>query len=214
MDRGESRALNSQRERRPLGRRAAFWVLYCPAGRLGGPVFPRSDRPHVRAQLPRGHAGRAAEPLAAEYSLSTRRIFRGRQLLAAARDLDWHGVLRGARSRSPWPIRSPIFWSFAPGAPRACASILLLIPFWTSFLLRVMSWKFLLGSEGVINSLLAYVEAIAEPLERHALQPQRGHHHADLRLDSFRGAADRGGPAAHRARAARVGGRPRRAAMA
>jgi spermidine/putrescine transport system permease protein len=29
--------------------------------------------------------------------------------------------------------------------------ILLLVPFWTSYLLRVMSWKIMLGTEGVIN---------------------------------------------------------------
>ena len=28
-----------------------------------------------------------------------------------------------------------------------------------------MSWKFMLGTEGAINSLLTYVVAIAEPLE-------------------------------------------------
>ena len=42
--------------------------------------------------------------------------------------------------------------------------ILLLVPFWTSYLLRVMAWKFMLGSEGVVNSLLQYVGLIDEPL--------------------------------------------------
>jgi spermidine/putrescine transport system permease protein len=56
------------------------------------------------------------------------------------------------------------FLVFRAGRAAALCLILLLIPFWTSFLLRVMSWKFLLGSEGVINSLLLYVNAISEPL--------------------------------------------------
>jgi spermidine/putrescine transport system permease protein len=41
--------------------------------------------------------------------------------------------------------------------------ILLLVPFWTSYLLRVMAWKLMLGSEGVINSVLRYLGLIAEP---------------------------------------------------
>jgi spermidine/putrescine transport system permease protein len=42
--------------------------------------------------------------------------------------------------------------------------VLLLIPFWTSYLLRVMAWKILLGTEGVINSFLIYTGIIQEPL--------------------------------------------------
>lgn len=42
--------------------------------------------------------------------------------------------------------------------------ILLLVPFWTSYLLRIMAWKILLGTEGIINSLLLYIGLIQEPL--------------------------------------------------
>jgi spermidine/putrescine transport system permease protein len=42
--------------------------------------------------------------------------------------------------------------------------VLLLVPFWTSYLLRVMAWKILLGTEGVINSFLIYIGIIQEPL--------------------------------------------------
>jgi spermidine/putrescine transport system permease protein len=42
--------------------------------------------------------------------------------------------------------------------------ILLLVPFWTSFLLRVMAWKIMLGSDGVMNSFLIYIGLIKEPL--------------------------------------------------
>ena len=38
------------------------------------------------------------------------------------------------------------------------------MPFWTSFLLRVMAWKVMLGSGGVINSFLRYVGLIDQPL--------------------------------------------------
>jgi spermidine/putrescine transport system permease protein len=43
--------------------------------------------------------------------------------------------------------------------------VLLLVPFWTSYLLRVMAWKIMLGSSGVINSFLLYVGVIRQPLE-------------------------------------------------
>ena len=56
------------------------------------------------------------------------------------------------------------FLVFRAGRAAGLCLMILMIPFWTSFLLRVMSWKFLLGSEGVINSFLTYVHAIAEPL--------------------------------------------------
>ncbi len=57
------------------------------------------------------------------------------------------------------------FLVFRAGRAATLCLVLLMIPFWTSFLLRVMSWKFLLGSEGAINSLLAYLSVIARPLE-------------------------------------------------
>ena len=42
--------------------------------------------------------------------------------------------------------------------------ILLTIPFWTSYLLRVFSWKVILGYNGVINSSLVSAGVIQEPL--------------------------------------------------
>ena len=43
--------------------------------------------------------------------------------------------------------------------------VLLTIPFWTSYLLRVFSWKVILGYNGVINSGLMSLGLISEPLE-------------------------------------------------
>ena len=42
--------------------------------------------------------------------------------------------------------------------------ILLTIPFWTSYLLRVFAWKVILGYNGVINSALVSLGIIREPL--------------------------------------------------
>jgi len=41
---------------------------------------------------------------------------------------------------------------------------LLILPFWTSYLLRIISWKIILGSNGVINSLLIHVGLVDEPV--------------------------------------------------
>ena len=56
------------------------------------------------------------------------------------------------------------FLVFHAGSRTSFYLILLLIPFWTSYLLRVMAWKILLGTEGVINSFLIYTGLIQEPL--------------------------------------------------
>ena len=42
--------------------------------------------------------------------------------------------------------------------------ILITVPFWTSYLLRVFAWKIILGFNGVINSGLIELGLIAEPL--------------------------------------------------
>ena len=42
--------------------------------------------------------------------------------------------------------------------------VLLTLPFWTSYLLRVFSWKIILGTKGVFNSTLLGAGIISEPL--------------------------------------------------
>jgi spermidine/putrescine transport system permease protein len=56
------------------------------------------------------------------------------------------------------------FLAFRAGRRAGFYLVLLLVPFWTSYLLRVMAWKFMLGSNGVINSFLMYTGLIHEPL--------------------------------------------------
>lgn len=43
--------------------------------------------------------------------------------------------------------------------------ILVTIPFWISYFLRVASWKVILGENGVVNSFLAWLGVIDHPLE-------------------------------------------------
>ena len=42
--------------------------------------------------------------------------------------------------------------------------VLLLIPFWISYLLRVMAWKVILGSGGAVNAFLLWAGLIHEPI--------------------------------------------------
>jgi spermidine/putrescine transport system permease protein len=55
------------------------------------------------------------------------------------------------------------FLVFRAGRRSGVYLILLLVPFWTSYLLRVMAWKLMLGSEGLINSFLQYIGLTQAP---------------------------------------------------
>ena len=48
---------------------------------------------------------------------------------------------------------------------RPALLMLVMLPFWTSFLLRVYAWKMLLSDAGVINNILLAVGVMAEPIK-------------------------------------------------
>lgn len=54
------------------------------------------------------------------------------------------------------------FLVFYTGARRVILLTLLILPAWTSFLLRVLAWKVILGSNGLLNQLLISVGLISE----------------------------------------------------
>ena len=56
------------------------------------------------------------------------------------------------------------FLAFRARARAPIFLVLLLVPSATSFLLRVMAWKLLLGSNGAINSFLIWIGLIREPI--------------------------------------------------
>ena len=60
----------------------------------------------------------------------------------------------------------PLAWWLAslPARPANVLMILVLVPFWTSILVRVAAWIVLLQSEGLVNRGLMGLGAIAEPL--------------------------------------------------
>jgi len=49
------------------------------------------------------------------------------------------------------------FLSFRAGRARLALLTVLVIPAWTSFLLRILAWKVILGSTGALNSLLLWL---------------------------------------------------------
>jgi spermidine/putrescine transport system permease protein len=57
------------------------------------------------------------------------------------------------------------FLSFYAGARKDLFYQLVIIPLWVSYLVRAYAWKTILGSEGVLNTLLQYVHLTRHPLE-------------------------------------------------
>jgi len=56
------------------------------------------------------------------------------------------------------------FMARAPKHIQPTLLMLIMLPFWTSFLLRIYAWKTLLVSNGVINNVLLSLHVIKEPL--------------------------------------------------
>ena len=57
------------------------------------------------------------------------------------------------------------FISRAPASRRLGLLMLVMLPFWTSFLLRVYAWKMLLADSGVVNNLAMAAGLIEEPIK-------------------------------------------------
>ena len=57
------------------------------------------------------------------------------------------------------------FLSFYAGARKDLLYQLVIIPLWVSYLVRAYAWKTILGSDGVLNTLLQYVHLTQHPLE-------------------------------------------------
>jgi spermidine/putrescine transport system permease protein len=52
-----------------------------------------------------------------------------------------------------------------PARTRNLLLVLVMIPFWTNFLIRTYAWRVILGNDGPINSLLLSIGIIREPLQ-------------------------------------------------
>jgi putrescine transport system permease protein len=66
-------------------------------------------------------------------------------------------------------IGYPMAYGIARSSPnwRATLLMLVILPFWTSFLIRVYSWIGILKTEGVLNTFLLWTGIISEPLVIH-----------------------------------------------
>ncbi|HET7685569.1 MAG TPA: ABC transporter permease [Candidatus Limnocylindria bacterium] len=145
-----------------LGRRGTFWLLYLPpaAWLLVFFVVPLAFMAltSLRAD-PRGALFDLGAPSLANYEriLATGSYLRllGISVLMAL------GVALVATLLA-YPVA--YFLAFRAGRRATLFLVLLLIPFWTSYLLRVMAWKLMLGSEGAVNSFLGWTGVIDEPL--------------------------------------------------
>ncbi|MFN3738648.1 ABC transporter permease [Hydrogenophaga sp.] len=56
------------------------------------------------------------------------------------------------------------FIARSPASARPALLLMVMLPFWTSFLLRVYAWKGILADEGVLNRMLMAVGLLSEPL--------------------------------------------------
>jgi len=63
-------------------------------------------------------------------------------------------------------IGYPFAYSMARAKPtvRPVLLMLVMLPFWTSFLLRIYAWKGILANNGIVNNFLIGIGAISEPL--------------------------------------------------
>lgn len=84
-------------------------------------------------------------------------------LQIAARSVAYAGAVTLACVAAGYPVA----WFIARRTPAWRHRLLLavMIPFWTSFLIRAYAWITLLKSEGSLNALLQWVGVIARPLE-------------------------------------------------
>ena len=57
------------------------------------------------------------------------------------------------------------FMARSPADKRPALLMLVMLPFWTSFLLRVYAWKMLLADHGVFNNMAIFIGLIDEPLK-------------------------------------------------
>lgn len=93
------------------------------------------------------------------------------------RDLLTHDVYRQTLLRSMWIaarvmvfsllLGYPLayFLSFYAGAKKELYYQLVIIPLWVSYLVRAYAWKTILGTDGVLNTLLQYVHLTRHPLD-------------------------------------------------
>ena len=57
------------------------------------------------------------------------------------------------------------FIARSPASVRPALLMMVMLPFWTSFLLRVYAWKGILADQGVLNKVLVWLGIVSEPIQ-------------------------------------------------
>ncbi|MHA6324715.1 ABC transporter permease subunit [Roseivivax sp. CAU 1753] len=90
----------------------------------------------------------------------------------ASDDLYWKAYLSSLRialvsTLITLAVGYPIAYAMARATPewRPTLLMLVILPFWTSFLIRVYAWMGILSSEGVLNQVLIGLGVISDPLQ-------------------------------------------------
>jgi len=146
-----------------LGRRSTFWLLSVPP-LLWLLVF------FAAPLLLMGAISLSGDVSGALFNLSNPTVDQYRIVLGEAGYLRLLGIsvlMALGVGLIATALAFPIayFLTFRAGRRAGFYLVLLLVPFWTSYLLRVMAWKLMLGSEGVVNSFLEWARVIQSPLE-------------------------------------------------
>lgn len=159
-------------------RRTTFWFLYLPALLWLGLFFVAPlilmAAFSFRADVRGGLLGDWTLTLKQYVSLLTTDVHCrwrvGEACLFAFGSYGWllglSAAMALAIAASAVTLAYPIayFLAFRAGRRAGLYLVLLLVPFWTSYLLRVMAWKIMLGPEGALNSLLQYAGLTDAPL--------------------------------------------------
>lgn len=145
-----------------LGRRATFWLLVLPS--TGWLLFffvvplvlivAMSLHAQLRVDL--------LEPFSPTLQQYDKLLHKPAYLRLFATSLGLAFIVAASATVLAYPIA--YFLTFRSGRRAGLYLLLLLLPFWTSFLLRVMAWKVMLGSSGVVNEFLRYLHLIDAPL--------------------------------------------------
>jgi spermidine/putrescine transport system permease protein len=150
------------KQAQPPGRGAAFWLLLIPSAvwlvlLLVLPVLLMLLY-SMRAET-RGSLLEAFTPTLDHYAGLLARGSYWRLLLTS-------GLVALTVAACATLLAYPLayFLAFRAGSRAGLYLVLLLVPFWTSYLLRVMALKIMLGSSGVVNGALASLGLIDEPL--------------------------------------------------
>ncbi len=64
-----------------------------------------------------------------------------------------------------YPVAYCLIFKVASSRARQMIYLAMIIPLWASYLLRAYTWKIILGTQGVLNSLLIWLNIISQPID-------------------------------------------------